>query len=680
MKRIKKVNEKKPKKLNKQGQITVFIIMGLVLLLGVGVFIYFNQMFFAFPGVSQEIKPVATYIEQCVNDVTVQATLLAGMQGGYVTLPDELAFNPEAYVDIGVKVPLWYYQGESKVPTQKEVEDQLVTYLKENVKNCINNFDALKPQFAFGNLPDADVKVKITDTKVLVTYHLPVNVQSGNSEQVLPELTIPVATDFGKKLRLAMMIIYTEEKDNFLELLTNEIIASSDYLPYDGMEFTCQPRIWHDWDINEHLKRILTHNLPKIYFTTTNQQTPKDPYYKNIYAIEIGKELFKEIKVTTMLPPQRIAAEVHPKKNGKVTSLKLVADTFSLPCVKVYHHKYDTTYNVLFEVSSENGEPFYFATPVIVKRNEPNRKNEVEPWPTEVLAQESKVFCEQETETTEYTTGKEGTLVGKPTTSANWQHELQVNAIDALSQQSVSDATVSYLCGRAVCEVGTTAYSGLGIPFLRSAFPTCLNGQVVVEKEGYLKAKELQTVDTSTSGSIVNVQLIRLLPYTYSLSVVEDHNGIIAERELEEGEYATITLTNEEHDYEKTIVYPPSILVTATDEGVSSGGNEGNPGDGSGYFEQENKEASNPFLKLELIGADTTYNVDITIIKNEQYRGGYHGNWTQGLNSVLNSNHVAFVGLVKDTALPPVLPEEFKEIMDYAEQNSNKYKPQLATR
>ena len=107
------------------------------------------------------------------------------------------------------------------------------------------------------------------------------------------------------------MIMYTEEKDNFLELLTNEIIASSDYLRTMGWNFM-PAKVWHDWDINEHLKRILTLS-PKIYFTTTNQQTPKDPYYKNIYAINIGKELFKEIKVTTMLPPQRIT-EVHPKE------------------------------------------------------------------------------------------------------------------------------------------------------------------------------------------------------------------------------------------------------------------------------------------------------------------------------------------------------------------------------
>ena len=100
------------------------------------------------------------------------------------------------------------------------------------------------------------------------------------------------------------------------------------------------------------------------------------------------------------------------------------------------------------------------------------------------------------------------------------------------------------------------------------------------------------------------------------------------------------------------------------------------------YPEENIEETSeeSTFNQLELLGTDTVYQVDVKILKGSRYTGGYEYNWTPSQEDVLNNNFVEFVGIVKDTALPPVLPEEFQEIMNYALDNSHKYGPRLSVK
>lgn len=652
----------------KRGQISLFIILGLLILLVTALFVYFNQYFFQYLGVSSEIKPIVNIIEGCVQETAEQGLLLASLQGGYLQLPDELAYLPDATVDLGFKVPLWYYNQKNTAPALSLIEEQLADHIEQKTSDCFGDFKSLQEQYVFGPVPTPEVKVNIGDDRVVITFTMPLKVTTGTEETIIPTLTFTKDNTFGKKYKLATTIMQKENKDNFLEKLTDEIIASSDYLPYEGMEFTCQPRIWLDQQIDNHLQEIIQHNLPRLYFTDTATKAPDDLYYKNVYTINLNTPFFKDLIVKTIVPSQAIHAEVHPKENGKVTYLNMVADTFMLPCVKVYHHKYDLTYNVLFEIKTdavgEDTIPFYFATPIIVKRNEPNRNNEIEPWPSEVLELQSKAFCERQEDISLYTLNPEkGVITAVPAVTENWKYELQVYAIDNILQQPIADATVKYRCGRLECDIGTTAYNNLGIPFLRDKFPTCLNGKIVVERKGYFKSEEIQTIDETAEQAIVNVPLTRLLPYSYGVVIIENHNDAISERPLEADETAVITVSSndEKYPYEKTLVYP----TTAFNDGVIEKTTE--------EFHEEN-----PYQGFDLLAADITYTVDITVVKNDQYRGGYYGNFTTTIEDALNNNHLDFIAIVKDPLLPAVLPEEFLEIMNYAKDISPEYQQRLA--
>ena len=167
----------------KKAQVTIFIVIGLLLLIAVGISLYFSQIFFTFPGVAQEIKPVATYITQCVEEVTLQGITLAGLQGGYLEIPQELAYDPEGHVDIGLKVPHWYHNEENTGPSLNLIEEQLTTYIKKDLNKCFDDFNALKPQFRFDELPEMRVTTKISDNKIIIKLNFPIKVYSGDTEQ-----------------------------------------------------------------------------------------------------------------------------------------------------------------------------------------------------------------------------------------------------------------------------------------------------------------------------------------------------------------------------------------------------------------------------------------------------------------------------------------------------------------
>src|SRR3989338_4091994 len=95
--KMKKINVKH-KKMQKKAQVTVFIILGLFILVSVGIFTYFTSEIFKYKNLPEQFVPVAKYAEQCTEDVLLQGIFQAGINGGYVYPQYE---EDEAYLKIG---------------------------------------------------------------------------------------------------------------------------------------------------------------------------------------------------------------------------------------------------------------------------------------------------------------------------------------------------------------------------------------------------------------------------------------------------------------------------------------------------------------------------------------------------------------------------------------------------
>lgn len=154
----------------KRGQVTLFIIIGVLILIIFGLIAYLNATdsketvddFTKKVEVPAEVKPVHTFYETCVEEIAKEGILEISLKAGYYQLP-LLVFNSE-YGD----VPYFYYSGESLFAGKDNFEEQLSMYINDNLGLCIGNFSAVK---GFNiSMDSVNSKVNVIGEKIVVNF------------------------------------------------------------------------------------------------------------------------------------------------------------------------------------------------------------------------------------------------------------------------------------------------------------------------------------------------------------------------------------------------------------------------------------------------------------------------------------------------------------------------------
>jgi len=153
------------RELNRKGQVTIFIIIAVVVVVITGIAFYvinsnqkskLSQEFFE----SAEIKPKLYEIENKVSDCVAQSTRdsieVIGVQGGYYNRPA----SSDDYFDLEwTFIPYYYKEGEFKIPGLDNVEKELSAYVKDNVDICMKGFSVDNFEVSY--------KLKKVDSQIL---------------------------------------------------------------------------------------------------------------------------------------------------------------------------------------------------------------------------------------------------------------------------------------------------------------------------------------------------------------------------------------------------------------------------------------------------------------------------------------------------------------------------------
>ena len=650
--------------MKKKGQVTFFIIAGLVILLLIGVFVTMidSDMFSAFLGPPDEIKPIVVYTDSCIESVAEQGAFEMKMQGGYINIPEELEIT-DSLLDIGFKVPYWFYDGRDYMPSILQLEEQLENYIDDNLAVCLDSYEVFETQYEIKK-GEPSSSVEISEESIFVETIMPLEIKKIGHERVFNYDTF--AVDFYDKLGrlyyLARDIMRHENIDNFLEFYTDEMIAASDYLPFEGMDISCSPNIYFEHELKEYTQTLIMHNLNFLQFLNTDYEETGMPYYDNLYKVDFTNRNYGEMNVDVMYNPSwDMHFEVVPSDSGVVEPFTYEAYNFLQTCLQVYHHRYNINYPVLITITDteDSGESFNFATPVILKRNKPDRHGSVEGWETEIRdIDDSLGYCWESDEITFYDLAPDGSITTRPGELNRRQHKLNVYVQDSLygyPHGILEGVNISYQCVEARCHIGTTGYGDddgylrhLQVsPHLSAGFPECVNGVIVAEKDGYHTAFEHVTVGDETDGSQVTVDIHKLSKFNYTVRVVEDTGGIIRERDVADDESVFINLRNSDERFEKTLVYPVD----------------------------ENERGH--FTDLELLRGVFEYELDIKLTWENSLVGGTNLNWTPDVNKLLNNDEVVFYVYRTSPAVPPSSAEEIYELYEYSLNESVDYPPRL---
>ncbi len=178
----------KPK--NKKAQVTVFIIIGIIILLAVALIILLRTELLNVESLDglfiSEKGKVAEYVSDCVLEVGEDALTLAGLQGGYVEVPERYSGDVNWNIPISnfLYIPLWAYGSEIDQPSLEEIKIQVDDYVEENVRECLMSQDIFNQTYDLVEISSIESDTEFDDKETRFDVHWELLVQDKTGELV----------------------------------------------------------------------------------------------------------------------------------------------------------------------------------------------------------------------------------------------------------------------------------------------------------------------------------------------------------------------------------------------------------------------------------------------------------------------------------------------------------------
>jgi len=643
----------------KKGQITIFIILGLLLLLIFILIIAFKQEVLVFQ--SDEVLPtekskITRLITTCIDKVGDDAMFKIGLQGGYIEVPDYISRSVNRNVRISPMnvVPYWAYGETKEVPTLQEIKHRIDKYIEENLRECLFNLDPFKSSYDLAERSELSVNTEIVESKVLfnVKWNLEISTKDGSLVAELNEYVTESPVKLKRVYEMATTILDKEMIELKLEDLTQDLIAlEHPKVPLTGFEMACSKKRWKVSEVEEELKRLIQVNIQKLKIEKTNYiNFPEElPYYKNHYIWDLGEEVINP-EISVFFDYQQnfpFAYSVRPNKGGYLTSSQIeIGEMFSILCMQNWKFVYDVTYPVVVNVRDDTtGYNFKMAFTVHLKNNYPDRKGVKMPMSEfSLVSYDDAEFCKN-----------------KKIDMIVQTFELIENPDNGVySREPLENVDVDFTCVRYNCPIGKTEYdfAGMGhIAAYRTNFPYCVGGIVKGNKEGF---KEGWDRVVTEDGKEISVDLIPEISIPLPQIKVVKHKLLTI---LDEG------------GNEQKIIGEAEELINNDQVSLGIKFNK----DGAKVLEGEkfhesiiyfsgdlDKKVQDEQKLILLAKADFSYDLNIDVVKEGRITGGNKGKWQVSWDDLSEAQGIIFHVLVDEN----LAEEEMYDFVTNLNENS----------
>jgi hypothetical protein len=173
----------------KRGQVTLYVIVAIIIVLAVGIVVYTQRaaILTTINYVPEDIKPINSEISDCLKSVSEDGIYLIGLQGGYTTIPSTAFETNFSYIGYG------YYNGQRLLPPRTQIESELNNYIELMLPKCadfskfpefeISNGDVKANSVIYDNFVDVNVQwpvaVKRTATFQLKNFDSRISIRLG---------------------------------------------------------------------------------------------------------------------------------------------------------------------------------------------------------------------------------------------------------------------------------------------------------------------------------------------------------------------------------------------------------------------------------------------------------------------------------------------------------------------
>jgi hypothetical protein len=324
--------------LKKRGQITIFIIIGIILLLFAALFLFIRSIRVekvpvapAVEEVPTALDPVRAYVQDCLKDIVVSGLKRLGARSGYIepaeygiktiandpTSSNAVSFSPED--PNSPPVAYWHYFssrntclkgcacGSEQPPLCKpgrkdcfsagenSIEAQLEQYIIDNIDFCIQDFAVLMEQgFQIRAVSEIQPQVTITGNSIRAYLKYSLQAEKGDTKEVVPDFYAELPFNFMKIYEFASQITKAKRLYYFFERWIMNIIdgvggLNSEIPKTYNVDFSPgTAETWSKTKIEEHI----TSNILPGYVSAMRVYNTQN-YEPLVFASEIATGLYR---------------------------------------------------------------------------------------------------------------------------------------------------------------------------------------------------------------------------------------------------------------------------------------------------------------------------------------------------------------------------------------------------
>ena len=505
----------------KKGQVTIFVVMGIILIIIVGLLIYVRteisqpELPIGDESLFQFERAIKTQTEDCMEQLAKEAIIELGKTGGYL---DTSFIQPSGYTatdsngleifpESGQYIPYWYHMDSSNSCTNCEfearypllnggrnsIETQLAKHIEENIDFCVNDYESVELQGVdIEETGQSDVEVTFGLGMTSIRLNKEVTLTRDESVAKVDEYYAYLDINFNSIYQLARDIISSLNSYKKIEEITAEDIAiysfgqdpenspippmeagTITYFEYPGMKM---------WPV-EGTKNILKNQILPVTVNgfkvsgskndiviTNSNMTPEEEFSEALqYNKRISLPYYDRARLSQLnvyfnyLPLWNPYLRINGR-NGVVMSQpeKIfppgnIFMPFNLGTI--YEMDFNYFYDVSFPVmiEIEDEEAFNGEGYTFIFAYEANIRN-------------NEGFTGN---TTNVGTDVSGTYCDYRNKITN---NLTIQVKDPITNNSIENQELNFQCGSLSCNLGVTNESGV----LTTRLPTCLDGRITM--------------------------------------------------------------------------------------------------------------------------------------------------------------------------------------------------------
>jgi hypothetical protein len=385
----------------RKGQVTVFIILGILILLIIALAIYLmsssKEKKFS-PSdilVSEKFLPVQDYVQQCMNQITSEAVYRIGQHGGYIDPNDAvlsgIQFDMKPFtqydsdavfirpLDKNDGIVYWFYSASARgcenclvgslAPSLYDMEQQINHYVSKHMTSCLHNYSTFFDRgYTIVDAHDYAIDTSITDDGVIVLMTGDILAELGEDTEKLEKFYTEIDVPLKKYYDIAGEITIQQIQNNFLENVGLYLLNT-----YSGMDIEKLPpmhdstegydiKIWSKTSSEQKFRDLLVSYIPALrvpktrnYFevNTTNLLPPEAFFYNATRLDLLDNKSLPNTDISFLYMGQDIYFDIQPSDGELIKPETLKHEEFSLFSQVKIINKYDFYYQISYPIVVE---------------------------------------------------------------------------------------------------------------------------------------------------------------------------------------------------------------------------------------------------------------------------------------------------------------------------------------